>query len=147
MIVYAESSAVLSWLLGEEQGEVVRGILARAEAIVASDLTLIECDRCLIRAHAVEGMSEQDVSERRATLNDAAAHWNMLTIDREVVERARDAFPVEPIHTLDALHLATAEVARSAIPDLRLLSLDSRVRDNASELDFKVEPLRSEIDS
>lgn len=39
MRVYAESSAVLAWLLGEEAGEEVRGLLARAEDVFTSVLT------------------------------------------------------------------------------------------------------------
>jgi hypothetical protein len=43
------------------------------------------------------------------------------------VERARQPFPGEPIRTLDAIHLASALVARTAIVGLTLLSLDDRV--------------------
>jgi hypothetical protein len=40
MIVYAESSAVLSWLFGEPPGGEVRGTLEAAEFVVTSDLTV-----------------------------------------------------------------------------------------------------------
>lgn len=147
MIVYAESSAVLSWLLGEENGDAIRRILADAQAVLASELTLIECERCLIRARVSEGMPEATSAERLAHLEQAATHWTVLTMGQEVVERARSTFPAEPVRTLDALHLATAIVARAAVADLAVLSLDRRVRDNALELDFEVMPLRSEIAS
>ena len=49
MNIYAESSAVLAWLLGEAPGSRVREVLRRAELVMASDLVLIECDRVLIR--------------------------------------------------------------------------------------------------
>ena len=52
MTLYAESSAVLAWLLGEPSGRVVRERLATAAIIIASDLTLIESDRVLQRAVA-----------------------------------------------------------------------------------------------
>ena len=45
MSVYAESSAILAWLLGEESAGPVRQILAAADLVLASDLTLVECDR------------------------------------------------------------------------------------------------------
>jgi PIN domain nuclease of toxin-antitoxin system len=48
--VYAESGAVLAWLLGEESGQSVREVLRHAVLVTASDLTLVECDRVLIRA-------------------------------------------------------------------------------------------------
>jgi uncharacterized protein with PIN domain len=47
--LYAESSAVLAWLLDEQTAPAVRHLLCEAEVIVASDLTLIECDRVLLR--------------------------------------------------------------------------------------------------
>src|SRR5262249_49408726 len=51
--LYAESSAVLAWLLDETSAPNVRQLLAAAETVVASDLTLIECDRVLLRAAAL----------------------------------------------------------------------------------------------
>jgi predicted nucleic acid-binding protein len=50
MNIYAESSAVLAWLLGEVTSRRVREVLRRADLVMASDLVLIECDRVLIRA-------------------------------------------------------------------------------------------------
>ena len=69
MNLYAESSAVLAWLLGEDAGAEVRDILSRADAVVASDLTLIECDRVLIRATTLGDLSEADAADRRAYLS------------------------------------------------------------------------------
>jgi hypothetical protein len=48
--VYAESSALSAWLLGEATGRRVREVLRRADLVMASDLALIERDRVLIRA-------------------------------------------------------------------------------------------------
>ena len=138
MNLYAESSAVLGWLLGEPAGESARRALADAELVVASDLTLIESDRVLIRAHTRDQISEAEMSDRRAVLNAAAAHWQVLRIDMEVVERARRPFPAEPIRTLDALHLASALVARSVVPGLALLTLDERIRAVARLLGFHI---------
>ena len=140
MNLYAESSAVLAWLLGAPSGERIRKALARADMILASDLTLIECDRVLIRAHALNEMSEVQMVERRSRLNSVATHWTVLRISPEVVERARRSFPVEPIRTLDAIHVATALLASSALPDLSLLTLDDRIRAAALQLGLTVSP-------
>lgn len=58
----------------------------------------------------------------------------------EIVERSRRPFPVEPIRTLDAIHLASALVLRVAFPDLVVLSLDRRLRASAQELGFEILP-------
>jgi predicted nucleic acid-binding protein len=136
----AESSSVLAWLLGEPQGEIIREALSAARLILTSDLTLIECDRVLIRALALHEIPETRIADRRACLNRAAAHWNILRLDVEIVERARRPFPCEPVRTLDAIHLASALFARSVIPGIALLSLDQRIRASGAALGFDLVP-------
>lgn len=140
MSLYAESSAVLAWLLDEESGVAVREALAAEQMVVASDLTLIECDRVLHRAATLGELSEADAADRRAHLATVAAHWTLLRIGPEIVERARQPFPGEPIRTLDAIHLASLLVARSALAGLVLLSLDGRVRGAAARLGIQLRP-------
>ena len=140
MNVYAESSAILAWLLDESTATEVRQLLSAAEIIVASDLTLIECDRVLWRAVALKELTEAEAADRRAHLVAAAAHWHILRIAPEVVDRARQPFPGEPIRTLDAIHLALLLMARSAVRGLGLLSLDERVRQAAKSLGVEVVP-------
>ncbi|MEO7208693.1 MAG: type II toxin-antitoxin system VapC family toxin [Steroidobacteraceae bacterium] len=140
MNVYAESSAVLAWLLDEPTAPAVRRLLDEAEVIAASDLTLIECDRVLLRAVTLNELTEAEAADRRAHLLAASAHWQVLRIAGEIVDRARRPFPGDPIRTLDAIHLASLLVARSAIVGLRLLSLDERVRQAAKGLGVAVEP-------
>lgn len=140
MTLYAESSAVLAWLLGETRAADIRDQLASASLVVASDLTLVECDRVLIRAAALGELSEAEAARRRAELAAAAAHWSVLRLGADVIDRARQPFSKEPIRTLDALHLASALVARIAVPDLAILSLDLKIRANGRTLGFAVLP-------
>jgi predicted nucleic acid-binding protein len=118
----------------------VRDVLAGADVVIASDVTLIECDRVLIRAVTRGVIAEADAADRRAHLNAAAAHWNVLRIGTEIVDRARQPFPAEPVRTLDAIHLASALAARSAIAGLEVLSLDDRIRTAAGQLGFRLQP-------
>jgi predicted nucleic acid-binding protein len=140
VILYAESSAVLAWLLDEADGAEVRRRLASAEAVVASDLTVVECDRVLHRAAALDEITEAEAADRRAHLAAASAHWHLLRIGTQVVERARRPFPGEPVRTLDAIHLASILVARSAVAGVDLLSLDARIRKAATRLGIRVRP-------
>ena len=140
MKIYAESSAVLAWLLGEEAAPRVRDILRKAELVIASDLTLLECDRVLIRALALGEIEEAAAADRRAHLNAAAAHWHVLSLSTDIVDRARRPFPAEPIRTLDAMHLASALMARSGAAGVEILSLDDRVRRAGEQLGFHLQP-------
>lgn len=140
MNLYAESSAVLAWLLGDDAGDECRNLLADARLVISSDLTLIECDRVLHRAALLGQVSAAEAARTRTLISTATEHWTMFTIHGEIVERARQAFPREPIRALDAIHLSSALVGRSMVEELHLLSLDERVRGNASSLGFDVLP-------
>jgi len=140
MNVYAESSAVLAWLLGEEGGGPVREALRRAELVTASDLTLVECDRVLIRAAALGEIDEATAADRRAQMDAEAAHWHLWRVSSDILDRARRPFPAEPVRTLDAIHLASALAVRSVVPGVELLSLDDRIRRAGAQLGFRLRP-------
>ena len=140
MNLYAETSAVVSWLLDEERGDHARSHLAAAASVSTSDLTLIECDRTLRRAAFTGRLTAGESSQIQTFVDTASAHWTLHGMDAEIVHRSRRAFPREPIGALDAVHLATALAVRNLFPDVRMLSLDERIRDNAAALGFDVVP-------
>jgi predicted nucleic acid-binding protein len=140
VIAYAESSAVLAWLLGEPEGRAVRRALVGSERIVSSTLTLLECSRSIARGARTEALARDDQLAALRLLDHAARTWVTLEMTGKVLERARLPFPKEPVRTLDAIHLATAMIFDDAIPDLALLSLDGRIRENASALGMTVVP-------
>lgn len=133
---------MLAWLLSQPEGETVRTALAEADEILTSDLTLVECDRALIRAQAILDLRASEVARRRHVFETAAAHWVLLRISPAIVERARKPFPGDPVRSLDALHLASALAAAEASDDLAVLSLDRRVRGSARGLGLGVAPAR-----
>jgi predicted nucleic acid-binding protein len=135
VIVYAEASAVLSWLLGEPPGNDVRSTLEAAEFVVTSELTLVECDRALHRAEALGELPADGAAYLRDALRKAASGWVLLGLDGETLDRARQRFPEEPIRSLDALHLASVLGMRELLPEAMLLTLDERVRRCATALD------------
>ncbi len=139
-VVYAESSAVLAWLLGEPGHDAVAGQLAKADQVVTSALTVIECSRALARARETKRVKPAEELAALRLLDQAAASWNIHDISDRVAERARGVFPREPVRTLDAIHLATAFVIAEALGELRVLSLDDRVRENAAAFGLTVIP-------
>jgi predicted nucleic acid-binding protein len=140
VIAYAESSAVLSWILSEAKGDAVRRALADAERVVSSTLTQVECARALSRAVGMGRMGRGEELAALRLMDAAAARWAVLEMSGKVLARARGAFPVEPVRTPDALHLATALLFREALPDLLVVSLDERFRANAEALGLPVAP-------
>ncbi|MFZ1816286.1 MAG: hypothetical protein WAU16_17880, partial [Rhizobiaceae bacterium] len=58
----------------------------------------------------------------------ASASWISVEITPASQQIAREAFPIEPLRTLDALHVASAILAREWVAELQVLSLDQRVR-------------------
>lgn len=118
----------------------MRRALAGAEHVVTSNLTLVECDRALVRAQVLLELSSTEMEMRRTLLETTAAHWSLLSIGVAVIDRARRPFPLEPIRTLDALHLASALGAAETLDDLAVLSLDRRLRASARALGLPVLP-------
>ena len=90
--------------------------------------------RCAVAQKLLDEVSSTAVLDVFA---QAGAGWAILELSREVAERAEGPFPVEPVRTLDALHLASALLLRQALPDLRILSTDDRVRSNGRGLGFE----------
>lgn len=140
MILYAESSAVLTWLLSQGREAEIGSALAEAELITSSDLTMLECERVLVRGNAIGELSDAELTRRQVALRTAARHWMLLGFDPSIIERAQRPFPNEPIRTLDSLHLAFALEAGRMIADVRILSLDSQIRTTATQLGLEVLP-------
>ena len=140
MNLYAESSAVLAWLLDEPTAPSIREALAGAEMVLASDLTLLECDRAIIRLANTRRVREAQATDEKGRLARVASRWMLLSLSADIIERARRPFPVEPIRTLDALHVASGLAARLTVPDIAFLTLDSRVRACAEQLGFQLVP-------
>jgi len=132
--LYVETSAILTWLLAEKRADEVRGAVDAAETVVTSSLTLAEVERALLRAESDGTLRAGDGQRLRGLLQRARAGWTRMAVSEEVLDRASRPFPVEPVRTLDAVHLATALVFTRAFAGLRVFSFDRRILDNAAAL-------------
>ncbi len=130
---------MLAWLLEEPTGATIESVLADG-GVVTSALTLVECDRVLLRTIANDAVTATRVADLQRILGDVAGMWSIQQIDASTIERARQSFPEDGIRALDAIHLASALTARSIVGDLDALSLDDRFRRNAKRLGFRVLP-------
>ena len=138
--LYAESSAVLRWLLGASDGDRVERALATAAAVVSSELTSTEVGRALQRLVATEQIDAEAGEIVWTSYSVASQHWHMYRVDDAVLVRARQAFPREPLRTLDAIHVATALRHAVEVGAPAMLSLDRQIRANAQALGLPVLP-------
>ena len=140
MTLYAETSALLSWFFSEARGDDVRRALDGASAVVTSELVAFEVERALIRTIVEGRLSEAAAARLRALMTRVMSGWSVVAITSAVLASGRSRFPKEPVRAFDAIHLGTLLVTRTSVPDLQVLSLDDRVRDNAQLLGFTVLP-------
>jgi predicted nucleic acid-binding protein len=134
---YIESSALVAALL--ERDVAARASIRGQGKRVTSALTLAEAARAIRRGRATGRLSEAD--ERAATrgLQVFARRCDLVGVTDAVLARVGRPFPVEPIRTLDAVHLATAEELAEPPALVTIVTRDARVRDNARALGYAVE--------
>ena len=63
----------------------------------------------------------------------------LVAVTDAILTRVRKPFPIEPIRTLDAVHLATTELLGEPPPLVVVVTRDVRVRENATALGYAVE--------
>lgn len=132
--LYLESSAVVAWLFGEASAADMIRAMNEAEIRMTSALTIVEVERAIQRAVAHGIVKEAMGHKLRGALERERANWTTMSLTPGVLTRAGRAFPVEPVRTLDAIHLATALAFSEAFPDLAVFALDRRVSANAIAL-------------
>jgi len=132
--LYLESSAALAWLFNEPSAVGVLSAMNEADVVVTSLLTIVEVERAFHRALGQGLVKETAAHKLRGVLARERSKWITMSLSEEVLTRAGRAFPVEPVRTLGAIHLATALTFAEAFPELKLIALDRRVVENATSL-------------
>jgi len=112
--------------------------IPRGTQQVTSALTLAEAGRAIVRARATGRLTAEEEHAAVRALRTFERRCFILDVDRAVLARVRRSFPVEPIRTLDAVHLATAELLGEA-PLVTIVTRDDRVRKNAAALGYTIE--------
>ena len=136
-IRYLESSALVAALLEHDSAALARP--SAGTQVVTSALTLAEAGRAIIRARATGRVTPAQEQAAFRALRTFQRRCFILDVDRAVLARVSRPFPIEPIRTLDAVHLATAELLGEAPQLITMVTRDERVRINAGALGFIVE--------
>lgn len=134
---YIESSALVAALL--ERDTAARAALRAAGRRITSALTLAEAARAIIRAREAERLTPADERAAVRALQVFARRCDLVAVTDPILSRVGRRFPVEPIRTLDAVHLATAELLDEPPQLVTVVTRDARVRDNARALGYAVE--------
>lgn len=133
---YIESSALLAALL-EHDAAALKALRADGRR-VTSALTFAEGPRALIRAKIAGRVTPDEERAALRALQTFERRCAVVAVTDAVLTRAGRPFPVEPIRTLDAIHLATAELLGETPQLVTLVTRDDRVRENARALGYAV---------
>ena len=134
MNVYVDSSVLLRVVLGE------RGVLPQWSKIrraVSSELVRVECRRTIDRARLRLGLPDEEVVERRTTLEEWLEAFDLVRLDPPILERASEPFPTM-LRTPDALHLASALTMRGRVEDLVFATHHAELALAARAVGFRV---------
>jgi len=136
-VVYIETSALLAWLFGEKRAADVARAVNSAETAVSSLLTCLEAARAIVRAESYRQISPRQASQLRAMVRNQTSGWRLMHITNSIVSRAEQSFPIEPVRSLDAIHLSTVLEFSRRYPELTVLTLDKRLISNLERLGFE----------
>lgn len=136
-IRYIESSALLAALL--ERDAAARKALRAPGGRVTSALTLAEAARAIVRARVSGRLTPTQGRAAIQALRVFARRCYVVAVTDPVLARAGQPFPIEPIRTLDAVHLATAELLGEPPQLVTIVTRDRRVKENAEVLGYSVE--------
>lgn len=134
---YIETSALVAALL-ESDAAAKESIRAPGKR-VTSALTMAEAARAIRRAR-VDGRitAREERAVLRATLKFARTCY-IVGVTEIILARAAHPFPIEPVRTLDAIHLATVDSLGDSLSDVVVVTRDRRILDNVLALGYDVE--------
>ena len=136
--LYVETSAILRYLFGDDGAETVRKTIDSAAQVLSSRLTVLEVHRAVVRAEKQAEMSAADAERVRGTFTRIVRTWIIRELSTDILDRAAQPFPIEPVRSLDAIHLATSLDFLRIFPDLHVLSFDGSVVSNSEALGIPV---------
>ena len=129
-----ESSALVAALL-EHDTTAIKALPAGVRP-VTSALTFAEAARAIVRARATGRLTALQEQAAIRALRTFKRRCFTLDVDSAVLARVGRPFPVEPIRTLDAVHLATAELLDEPPQLVTIVTRDARMRVNAEALGY-----------
>ena len=106
---------------------------------MTSALTFAEIGRAIVRARVAGRLTLDQESAAVGALQVFERRCDAVAVTDAVLSRIRRPFPVEPVRTMDAVHLATAELLGEPPQLVRIVTRDRRIQDNARAQGYRVE--------
>jgi predicted nucleic acid-binding protein len=135
MIAYVDSSVLLRLVLRQS------GALKEWSSLdegVTSALTQVECLRTLDRLRVVERIPDEALASRREAIFGLLATLAVVDLAGVILDRASQPLPTA-LGTLDAIHLATAQLWRERTGvDLTMATHDSALATAARSLGMPI---------
>jgi predicted nucleic acid-binding protein len=135
---YIESSALVAALL-ERDAEALAALREIGHR-VTSALTFAEAMRALLRARVSRRIGVEIERAGLRHLRKLERGCTAVAVNEEILARAARPFPVEPVRTLDAIHLATLESLGETPQLVTVITRDERIARNARALGYAVAP-------
>jgi uncharacterized protein len=110
-----------------------------SDRCATSALTLAEASRAIVRAAVAGRLGLEAEQAAMRALRDVERGWFVADVTAAVLARVGARFPVEPIRSLDAIHLATAELLGEPSALVTIVTRDARVAANARALGYAVD--------
>ncbi len=134
MKAYIDASVVLRIVLAEPRALREWRRITRA---ISSDLVRLECLRTIDTARVRFRLPDAEVAEQRAAVLEKLEAFELVPINAAVLARAAEPFPTT-LGALDAIHLASALLARTLEEDLCLATHDRELAIAGRAVGFRV---------
>lgn len=134
MNAYVDSSVLLRVVLAEPAR---LNVWSKITTPVSSELIRLECLRTIDRARVRLGLEDASIARQRGAVLEMIETFNLISIDGAVLDRAAEPFPTL-LGSLDAIHLASALLAREEFEGLVLATHDDGLGIAARAMGFDV---------
>lgn len=128
MLIYLDTSAAMRAIVEEGASPELEKRIADAKLIVCSRLALVESARVFHRLRLEGKYPETQLSDLERAIDELWSRSEIWELSRNVCKAAAEVAPAKNLRTLDALHLATFQVARRRIEGLSLVTADERLK-------------------
>ncbi len=143
MWAYFDTSALVKRYVDEPGRREVQQLLRRHDCVTSAILP-VELRSALRRRVAERTLDSSRVSEILKRVAGDRAYWTVIEVGTEVPSGAEALVSVHPLRTLDAIHVASAQLfaARLSISDLIFVSADKRQTEVASAIGLATRHIR-----